>query len=339
MGRAFKSRPKQAADQSSRIPAPFTKAPQTLIPFLERLNPAQVHLTHIDRQSPDHKRKIFAIPVVLNGGIALLLAWRLWTGVPTYWHIFGSLLGHQTATTVDLDATTRNEQFTILFWRTLMFLGDFLLFRFLSPWPLTFFTEQPANPWTWRWRLGFQKEEAVVRVSRGWSNEDLLQGVEQGEENPYFKARVLPAISTAHMRKTGYLLMDRGWDLEFELMLDAHTLAKQGKITLEQLDKMVFVHMENIGWITWQWESTNDLVESRRKQVVAFKDKLTAMGKESLFWKWTEIVEEERDLDGGFTLERQKRVAARVQQEFEKNGVDFDAAIKSIGGLDEAPTT
>lgn len=121
-------------------------------------------------------------------------------------------------------------------------------------------------------------------------------------------------------------------------MVDSHFLASERSFELEELDKLVFAFSDGNGWLAWRWEP-EDVVEERRKKVVTFKEKLTAMGKESLFWKWTEIVEDEREADGSFSPERQVKVALRVQQEFEKNGVDFDALIQSIGGLGEVPVS
>lgn len=340
MSRAFNKKAKQTSFKSSsnQIPAPFTKAPASIEPFLNRLDPGKVHITHIDRLPAEQKRTIFTIPVLLNAAIAVLLIWRFWVAAPKYWALGQTLLGYATSYTVDPDSTTRGDQVRILLRRTLMFAMDFLLFRYIGPWPLTFFAERPENPWSWRLKLGFQKEEVVVRISRHWGTEELMKGVKQGEENPFFKTRVLPVIEPVFMRKTGYLMMDKDWDLEFELMLDAHTLAKNGELDFDNLDKLVLAFQENVGWVAWRWEGVGDVVEGRRKKVVAFKETLTKMGKESLFWKWTEIVEEERDADGGFTLERQEKVARRVQDEFEKNGVDFDEVVKSIGGLDEVPS-
>lgn len=339
MTKAYSKKPKKTSlpPAKDQIPTPFTKAPASLAPFLERLDPAKVHITHIDRHPISYKKNIFLIPVTLNGFIALLLLWRLYFAIPKYWVLLQTLLGYITSATVDTEATTRNEQLLILFKRTGMMLLDFLLFRFVGPWPLTFFAEQPANPCTWRWNVGFRKEEVIVRVSRHWETKDLMKGVKQGEENAFFKTRILPAIEPMHMRKTGYLMMNESWDLEFEVMCDAHTLVKRNEVKLEGLDKVVLAHMEGHGWVLWKWEGAGDVIEGRRKKVVAFKEKLTAMGKESLFWKWTEIVEEERDRDGGFTEERQEKVVLRVKGEFEKNGVDFEEVVRSIGGLDEVP--
>lgn len=256
--------------------------------------------------------------------------------MPVYWAIVEHLLGYASSATVDTENTTRNEQFKVLAKRVSMFIFDFLLFRFIGPWPLTFFLEQPANPVTWRWSLGFLPKEVVVRVSRNWDSEDLMKGVKQGDESPFFKTRILPAIDKTFMRsKTGYLMMDKNWDLDFQLMLDAHTLIKQTKLKMEDVDKLVLVHMDGVGWLAWQWETDNDVIEDRRKKVVQFKDTLTKLGKESLFWKWMEIVEQERDADGGFTPERQQRVAERVEAAFKKEGVDFEELTNSVGGLEE----
>lgn len=340
MSNKLSKRQKQASFKpaTSPIPTPFTKAPASIAPLLEQFDPAQVYITHIDRHPPDTKKQIFLIPVLLNGAIAALLAWRIYAALPTYWAIFLTLLGYQSSATVDAATTTRNQQFMVLAKRTLMFALDFLAFRFIGVWPLTFFLEQPANPVTWRWQIGFQSSEVVVRMSRGWGAEDLMQGIRQGEESPFFKTRILPAIERQFMRsKTGYLMMDKSWDLDFQLMLDAHTLIKQEKVKMENLDKLVFVHQEVTGWLSWQWESGSDIMEDRRKKVVAFKDTLAKLGKESLFWKWMEIVEEERDADGGFTPERQRKVAERVQAEFQKEGVDFEELDARVGGLEELP--
>lgn len=316
------------------IPAPFTKAPPTLSRFLERLDPKQIHITHLDRTPIAQKKNVFLIPVLLNGFIALLLCWRLYIAVPKYWILFQTLLGYLTPATVDITSTTRKQQIWILLKRTAMFASDFFLFKLVGPWPLTFFLERPANPCYWRYMLGFLDREVVVRVSRGWGTEELMQGVKTGQENPFFKTRVLPAIEAVFMQKTGYLMMDRSWDLEFELMIDSHFLALEKAFKLEELDKVVFAYSEGNGWLSWKWEG-EDVVESRRQKVVAFKAKLEALGKESLFWKWTEIVEEEREADGSFSRAKQEKVAERVQREFEREGVDFDEVIKSIGGLGE----
>lgn len=337
--RSFTSKPTSSlpSNPQNQIPTPFTKAPAVLEPILDQFDPSKVYITHIDRHPPDYKKTIFTIPVLLNTSIALLLAWRAYAAAPTYLAILQTFLGYESSETVDVDHTTRGEQFSILGKRVGMILFDFLLVYILGNWPLTFFFEQPANPVTWRWNLGFQKEEVIVRVSRHWGCEDLMKGVKQGEENAFFKTRILPAIDKIYMRKTGYLMMSGSWDLDFQSMLDAHTLISSHKrMQYKDLDHLVIAHMEGIhGWVVWRWEAETDVIEHRRKKVVQFKDSLTKLGKESLFWKWTEIVEEERDRDGGFSTDGQKKVAQRVQEEFAKEGIVFDDLVASIGGLEE----
>ena len=332
--------PTTSKTTTCEIPTPFEKASQTLQPLLDQLDPAQVYITHIDRHLTDYKKQIFLMPVLINTAVALLLAWRVYAAAPTYLALVQALLGYASSAAVDTARTTRNEQIWLILRRTGMMLLDFLLFRFVGVWPLTFFLEQPANPVTWRWRIGFRAEEAIVRVSRNWTGEDLMKGVKQGEENPFFKTRVLPAIGKEQMRKTGYLMMDGSWDLDFPVMQDAAYLLDHGKMHAEAMDKLVLVHQGATGgWLAWRWETSSDVVEDRRKKIVLLKDVLTKMGKESLFWKWMEIVEDERDSDGGFTAEKQKKVAERVQRQFASEGVDFEEIMAGIGGLEEMPMT
>ncbi|KAI6903296.1 hypothetical protein KC316_g14014 [Hortaea werneckii] len=337
--KAAKKKQTSFKSPASEIPTPFTKAPASIEPLLEQLDPAKVYITHIDRFSTKSKQQIFLIPVILNAVIAGLLVWRLWYAVPTYWTLVQTFIGYTTPATVNPDTTTRGEQFTILFKRTGMIMLDYLLFRFMGPWPLTFFLEQPANPVAWRMALGFKKEEVAVRVSRHWGAEELMQGIKQGEENPFFKTRILPAIDKQLMRsKTAYLMMDSSWDLDFQSILDAHTLIGRDQLNMKDIDKLVIVNMQGVGWLAWKWETDSDVIEDRRKKIIAFKDTLTKMGKEGLFFRWMEIVEQERDGDGGFSAAKQERVMERVRAAFEKEGIDFEELSKSIGGLQELPT-
>ena len=331
-----KSRSKpQSQARPSDIPTPFTVAPESLSLLLPGLDETKVYITHIDTHPIEYKKQIFLVPVLLNGTIAALLAWRIWVAGPKYLALLQALLGHGGSAAVNTAATTTSHQIKVVLRRFGMMLLDFLLFRFVAVWPLTFFLEQPANPITWRWRIGARPKEVVVRVSRHWGCADLMQGVKQGKENAFFKMRLLPAIEREFMRKTGYLMMNGSWDLDFHLMQEIHKLADAGRITLGEFDKVVLVWQEGNGWLAWRWETGSDVMEERRKKVVLFKEALTKMGKEGLFWKWMEIVEDERDTDGGFTPERQKRVADRVGKEFEENGIDFDDLVASVGGLDE----
>jgi hypothetical protein len=203
---------------------------------------------------------------------------------------------------------------------------------------LAFFFAQPSNPTAWRWQLGgFQAEEVIVRASRNWGVKELLEGVAEGVENEFFTGKILPAIERSFVRsKTGYLMMNGTWELDFATMLDAHTLVARGEMSFADVDRVVLACLPGQhGWVCWRWEVEGDVIEHRRKKVVQFKEVLVGMGKESLFWRWAEIVEEERDGDGGFSEAGQKKVVERVQAEFEREGVDFEEVVGRIGGLEE----
>ena len=322
---------------ASQYPTPFEKAPASIEPFLAQLDPANVYITHVDRTRPEYKRQIFLLSLLLNATITALLVWRVYVAVPNYLALAQTLLGYASSATVDTSNTTRKEQMWILLRRTLMMALDYLLFYFVVPWPMSFFLEQPGNPVTWRWKIRFEQREVVVRVSRNWSGDDLMNGVKQGEQNPFFKTRIGPAVDRQWMQKTGYLMMDGSWDLDFGLMQDAHTLVKQDKIKMEDLNMLVLVYQEGAGWLAWKFETERDAEEYKRRQMMEFKKTLSGMGKESLFWKWQEIVEQEREADGGFSPETQKRVATRVAEEFAKGGIDFDEVAKGVGGIEQIP--
>lgn len=131
--------------------------------------------------------------------------------------------------------------------------------------------------------MGFREQEVVVRVSRGWGAEDLVQGAKRGEESPFFRVRVLPAIERGWMRKTGYLMMGKDWDLEFGAMVRATGLVDRGVLGLDALRKSVFVWVgggEGEGgkgdgegqWAVWEvWRLDEGAEEEGRRKIVEFK--------------------------------------------------------------------
>lgn len=229
-------------------------------------------------------------------------------------------------------------------WRAVHFLIDWVLVRIVAPWPYSFFLEPPGNPVLWRWRIGFRDSEVYVRVSRGWGKEDLLgaskEDGKRGGDSPFFKVRILPALDKERVRaKTGYLLMDGDWDLDFAVMTEATRLVDKGVLQEEQLEKSVLVWCgddEGQGqWVIWEcWKLDEGAEAEQRKKIIVFKDRLTQMGKESLFFRWIEIVQYESSQPGGFTPERQVQAAEKAKQLFAEQGVDFDEFIKSTGGLE-----
>jgi hypothetical protein len=76
--------------------------------------------------------------------------------------------------------------------------------------------------------------------------------------------------------------------------------------------------------------------EERRRQVFAFRDALTAVDKEDMFYRWIEIVQFEASQPDGFGPEKQVEVAGRIREMFAKEGIDFDAFWKEAVGSETA---
>jgi hypothetical protein len=323
-------------------PSPFSKAPTSLSPFLAQLDPAQVYITHIDRTQLHVKQQVFFSALLLNASIAGLLVWRAYAAIPKYLALTQTFLGYDSSAKVG-DAEPTGDKVWILLSRTAMMLFDYLLVRLVIPWPGSFFFERPANPVTWRWSIGFQKEEVVARVCRNWEGRDMMKGEKKGEESPFFKTRILTAIDSEVMEKTGYLMMDGSWDLDFGAMQDAHTLLKQTRLSFGELDALVLVHQDAggyKGWLGWRFrQPKGETAEGeRRRKLVAFRELLASKGKESLFWRWQEVVEDERSADGTFTVEAQERVSKRVEEVFAKEGIDFKEAMERVGQVEALPS-
>ncbi|PNS19423.1 hypothetical protein CAC42_2600 [Sphaceloma murrayae] len=324
----------------SKPPAPFTLAPEALGPFLSTLDPAHVYITHIDRFPSVFKRRIFIVPVVLNLTIFLLLCWRTYAITPFYLQLLNTLLGYPSPLTIDRSAHSTPALVWIVLKRALTFALDFVLVRFVLPWPVTFFLESPGNPVLWRWKVGFREEEIVVRESRRWGARELVGGSKVGEESPFWKTRVLPAVDRRFCReKSGYMMMGKDFDLDFVGMIKAHEAVGRKEVELSVFEKSVIVYKEGVGWCVWRvFEKERDVEEEEsRKKIVALKDRLTAMGKESLFFRWIEIVQYESTQPGGFGRDKQEKMMGRIKEEFVKEGVDFDQIVKEVGGLDGTP--
>lgn len=331
---------KSSKSIGSRIPPPpFAKAPTTLTPFLDALDKRHVYIAHVDRFPIDYKKRIFAVPVALNVAIVVGLIWRIYSIYPTYLAIFASVLGYETPATVDTSSRPTSTLIWIVLKRSLMFMLDFVLIRFIGPWPLSFFFESPCNPCLWRWNVGFRKEEIAVRVSRGWGTEELMQGVKSGEGSPFFQTKILPHIDRTYMRqKSAYLMMGKEWDLDFELMVYATQLVDKKTFALNEFQKTVFAHSDEYGWLAWQvWKLDDEgAEEDTRKRILELKDKLTAMGKESLFFRWIEIVQYE-SAQGDFTPARQMATLTKVEEMFDEQSINFRELIESVGGMDGMP--
>ncbi|KAF2236821.1 hypothetical protein EV356DRAFT_442731 [Viridothelium virens] len=331
---------------STTIPPPFSLAPSSLQPFLSTLDPSKVYITHIDTHPRRLKQQVFAVPTLLNLTIVVLLLWRTTHALPTYFSIVLAALGNPTPYSIDISATARATLLRLVFGRAVMFLLDWFLLRIILPWPVTFLLEAPENPVTWRWKCGFRAREIYIRVSRRWGVEELVgegDGRRAAEDSPWWKTRVMPAIERGYVRgKTGYLMMDKSWDLDFGAMVRATKAVDAGEVEEERFEKSVWCYGgPQIGWLAWEvWrldvEQGADQEEARKK-IVAFKDRLTAMGKESLFFRWIEIVQYESSQQGGFTEQRQAEAVRQARELFQAQGVDFDDFVGEMGGKEGLP--
>ncbi|KAF2687179.1 hypothetical protein K458DRAFT_296066 [Lentithecium fluviatile CBS 122367] len=345
MPKATKRAPKARIEAT--IPEPFEAAPATLAPLLETFDHDTVYITHIDKHPASFKRRIFFVPVGLNTVLAALLLWRAYAAYPVYCNILLSFFGKPNETTIYYATTPWGKLIKQVVWRMAVFLFDWLLFTIVGPWPWSFFFESGGNPLMWRINVGFRDEEVYVRQSRGWGAKDLLGEAEgssgkAGGDSPFFKTRILPAVDMTRLReKTGYLLMDGNFDLDFGSMIVATQLIDKKMISAKDFGTSVFVWAgsDTKGqWAVWNCGRLDDGAETEaRHKIMLFKDRLTALGKESLFFKWVELVQFESSAPEGFTMERQTVTAEKAKKLFEDEGIDFDTFIRGIGGLGGLP--
>jgi hypothetical protein len=61
------------------------------------------------------------------------------------------------------------------------------------------------------------------------------------------------------------------------------------------------------------------------------------MGKENLFFRWIELIQYESEQPGGMNPAGRKAVMEKASNVFTAQGVDFDAFVTAIGGVDAFP--
>ena len=320
-----------AASSTSPLDPPFKPVPAELLSFLNTLtSKSHIYILNLDTHPLAFKRRIFAVPLLLNIFILVLLVFRLQSALPTYFFLLLSVLGHDSPANIDKKNTNQLALLGISGERTLMFAGDFLLFRFVGMWPWDFFLGKggEASPVGWRRWCRFRDVEIVVRRSRRWdvplfakegSGEGDMRGevekregvkeewLQEGRQGTLFKERVLPAVDKGWVKnKTSYQMLDQNWDLYFSGMIEAQALVDGGKNKIDDFRTSVLVHTEKWGWLIWEvWrEHEEGAGDEGTKKLQLIKNNLTAMGKENLFFRWVEIVQSETSQTGPFTAER-----------------------------------
>jgi len=341
--RAFKttsSTSKLSSTNSLDPPAPFKGAPETLSEFLSNLDTTHIYITHLDLKPADFKRKIFLVPVFMNLTIIGLILWRIRAIWPFYMNICLSLLGRTNKMTMDTKNLPLNDTIREILRRTMIFICDLLLYVFVWPWPRDFFAGRTnGNPITWRFIVGFSDKEIVVRRSRRW-DAAIGNPLEEGSSQDEMLGIIKRAVDPIRMaEKTGYLMLNKEWDLDWKAMVVATKLTDKGTLSFDDFKTKILVHNEEFGWMTIETASAGGSAkeEEGRRKIVAFKDELTALGKENLFFRWIELVQFESSQPGGFGPEQQQKTMTKAQAMFEAQGVDFDKFWAKVGGMEGMP--
>jgi hypothetical protein len=356
---AKRDNPKKSppSSKSSTLPPPFEPAPEHMIPFLSSLPPNHIYITHMDTHPTGFKRSIFAIPVILNLTIALLLLWRATAAAPWYLAIARELWNRPNAPFVGGGGWTAMARTAA--WRMAALAFDYALLVVVAAWPYTFFLSYPSNPTLWRWSVGFRARELVVRKSRGWGAVEVFCGEKRGAENAFWKTRVLPAVGLEKVGKTGYLLTGASWGLELGGMVRGQRMlgGGAGGMKEEDVNGKVWGYIPQRGnvageWVVWDFrrdlyskENAGPLPtggldpkggsEQAKTMILKFREKLMEMDKEDLFFKWVECIQYESSRPGGFTPERQIQAGEKVKTLFEQHGVDFESFGKAVGITEE----
>lgn len=214
----------------------------------------------------------------------------------------------------------------------------------LWPWPRAFFgPNENENPVAWRFSIGFRDQEITIRRSRKWDEllgDVVVEGGEATEGGRLFLKNVRAATSRAFMHaKTGYSLLDRNWDLDWRLMILSTQMVDKKEMTIDDFKTTVLVHSELYGWVIFDAQATTESKkeDEGRKKITAFKNELTAMGKENLFFRWIELIQFESSQPEGNGQEWQSRAMAKAKELFESQGVDYEAFLAKIGGMEGMP--
>ncbi|KAL4926271.1 uncharacterized protein BDV17DRAFT_269970 [Aspergillus undulatus] len=320
--------------QSGPLP-PFTTTPERFASFLKLLSPKEVYLLHVDPSALELKRSSFIVPAVTNILIIAVIALRVYMGRSMYPELLATVLGLEGAISVDTSSLSWTELASHVLRHALPVLFDYFLVITFLPWPINFI----RGPVQWRRHVGFQNQEIIVRRSQPALTQNLARNrwVREDEE---MRDKIVAAVTPDRLSKTGYLLIDADWDLDYPSMIKAHELAnaKDTSLPLDEFRTAVLVNTDTDGWIIWH-VGDEDTEEGRtrskqRDQILAFKEKLSDMGHEELFFRWVELIQYESTQPGGFTPERQASAMVQAKQLFEDAGVDFTKFWQEVGGME-----
>ncbi|KAL3464426.1 hypothetical protein BJX64DRAFT_254982 [Aspergillus heterothallicus] len=325
------------SSQSGPLP-PFVVAPASLKPIVPLLSEDEVYLIHIDNSALDLKKQTFIIPAITNAAIAALLAYRIYAGRTLYPALIATVIGIANPLTVDASTLPWPQLASLIVRRTIPVILDYFLFVTFVPWLINFF----RGPLKWRRAVGFQNQEIIVRRSQPALSKPLQRN-RWIRENDEMRDKIVAAVTPDRLTKTGYLLVDADWALDYPAMIKAHSLVNPSTrettpLSLDEFRTAVIVNTDTDGWLIWH-VGDEDSAEGRtrtkqRDQIIAFKEKLADMGHEDLFFRWVELIQYESTQPGGFTAERQQAAMVQAKTLFEEAGVDFAKFWAEVGGME-----
>lgn len=340
-------KPPQTPTQPSKGPPPPFELPSANLSsrFLSTLPKDHIYIVHVDTTPPTIKQRVFLIPVCMNVALSLVLVWRLYYAIPFYLDLISGTLGYSSATVVDVQASNKSELFSLTVTRTTTFLADYMLFALMGSWPFRFVfgtaASRYSSPVKWRMTCGFNDREVIVRQSRIWDKS--LQPDWTINDELTIKHKIMPALEKKHLEKTGYLLEDENWTLDFRAIVAVHSLTSAKQLEFQDFDKAVLVfnspsNGSHSGWMIWRVSKEDQpQTAEQRDVIIRFKDRLTAMGHEALFYRWVELVQYESNSPGGFTPERQAEAMREAMRMFEEKGIDFAMFWQEVGGMEGMP--
>ncbi|KAL9612639.1 MAG: hypothetical protein Q9167_002766 [Letrouitia subvulpina] len=323
--------------------APFVPASYPLTSFLTTFpcTTSAVYILHVDRTSRALRRRLFFVPLALNVFLAFSLLYRLYFAVPIYLHLLATTLGYETDG--GSGAPKGNENLWLGLRRAGMFAFDWFMWKVVSGWPVEFW--RSGGAFAWRWRIGFPDgAEIVVRRCRPSLGRNLKERWwADAEGRMILKEKVLPVVDKDWVKeKSGIAMVDRSWELDYEGMVTAHRLMGEGVLREGDFSGgplvLLFDEVEK-EWMVWKaWgDEKEEREEGGARKLRMFKDNLTMMGKENLFFRWVEMMQFETSRPGGFTDKRREQAVRKGAELFQQQGVDWDEVMGSIEGIEGLP--
>ncbi|KIV94916.1 hypothetical protein PV10_02636 [Exophiala mesophila] len=333
-----------ASTSTLGVPKPFEYAPASLRPLTSTLSTDHFYLVHLDHTPVELKKRVFVVPILLNLVIVVGLCLRVYYATPIYIQQIITIFGYDTPYKVDTSNASAGELINTLSSRFFLFMLDYFIFVIIGSWPREFVfgskTLRFTGPFQWRRTLGFQETEIIVRRGRRWDTPLLDTGIPdvtktwKVDEELTINVKVEAAMRTTYLAKTGYLLLDRDWDLDFKAILDAHKLVDQGTLKSKDLDNLALVYYQK-HWLVWRVHeapviSAKDAASD--SMLETFRNKLVELGAEDVFYRWIEIVQYETSRPGGFNEGRQAEAMQELRTLLKSRGLDDVQFWEDIGG-------